>query len=190
MAECEETAAIRVDLSDYKTPDFDPGSMGKRTLWYLTSFLFFETLIPWPSRWKASLLRAFGASIGDGVVIKPEMKIKYPWFLSVGDHAWLGEQAWIDNPAPVIIGAHAVLSQRSYVLTGNHDYRSEQFDLKLDPIQIGDGAWIAAQAVIAPGCSVGAEAVIGVGAVLTRDAEPNSVYAGNPAARIRDRFRT
>lgn len=179
---------VRVDLSEYDSVSYRPGGVVKRTLWYLTSLVFFETLLPWPSRWKASLLRQFGASIGPAVVIKPQVKIKYPWFLSVGAHAWLGEEVWIDNPAQVTIGAHAVISQGAYLLTGNHDYRAGRFDLKLDPVVIGDGAWIAAKAVVAPGCEVGAEAVIALGAVLSSDAEANAVYAGNPAVRVRVRF--
>jgi len=186
----EETRVnrVRVDLSRYDSVSYAPGGVVKRALWYLTSLVFFETLIPWPSRWKASILRLFGAVMGTAVVIKPQVKIKYPWFLAVGDHAWIGEGVWVDNPAQVTIGAQAVISQGAYLLSGNHDYRAERFDLKLAPVVIGDGAWVCAKAVIAPGCEVGREAVIGLGAVLSSDADPNAVYAGNPAARIRERF--
>lgn len=188
MKEDAGESRVRVNLSEYDSVSYFPGSLVKRVLWYLTSLVFFETLIPWPSSWKASLLRWFGALIGPEVVIKPQVKIKYPWFLEVGTNAWLGERVWIDNPAQVTIGANVVISQGAYILTGNHDYRSEKFDLKLDPVLISEGAWVAAKAVVAPGCKVGAESVIGLGAVLSSDAEPNAVYAGNPAVRVRSRF--
>ena len=68
-----------------------------RVLWVVVSGLFFQTWFPWPSGLKVGLLRVFGARIGSGTVIKPRVTIKYPWKLEVGDHVWIGEQAWIDN---------------------------------------------------------------------------------------------
>lgn len=150
--------------------------------------LVFETVWPWPSRLKVGLLRVFGGKLGRGVVVKPSVKIKYPWFLKVGDHCWIGEQVWIDNLAQVTLGNHVVVSQGAYLLTGNHDYKSPHFDLSLGPIGIGDGAWIAARSIVGPGVTVGKLAVLGLGAVATQDLEERSVYGGNPAQRLRERI--
>ena len=59
-------------------------------------------------RW---VLRRFGARVGRGVLIKPNVHIKYPWHLEVGDNVWIGERAWIDNFVSVRIGSSAVVSQ-------------------------------------------------------------------------------
>lgn len=150
--------------------------------------LVFETAWPWPSSLKVGLLRFFGGKVGRGVVVKPSVKIKYPWFLKVGDHCWIGEQVWIDNLAQVTLGNHVVVSQGAYLLTGNHDYKSPHFDLSLGPIVIGDGAWIAARSIVGPGVTVGTLTVLGLGAVATRDLEERSVYGGNPAQRLRERI--
>lgn len=185
----EDGSPFRVDLSSYDPGDYDPGSLGKRVAWYLASLLFFECRLPWPSALKRALLRIFGGEIGKGVVIKPGVRIKYPWFLSVGDHCWIGEEAWIDNLCTVELGSDVTVSQGAYLLTGNHDYRSEGFELRLEPITVEDGAWVAARALVSPGRRVGENAVLAAGAVLLSDAAAGGVYAGNPAFRVRDRLR-
>jgi putative colanic acid biosynthesis acetyltransferase WcaF len=136
-------------------------------------------------RW---LLRRFGARIGSGVIIKPGVHIKLPWRLQVGDGSWIGERAWLDNLADIRIGANAVVSQGAYLCTGNHDWADPGMGLVVEPISIDDGAWVGAFARIAPGVTVGREAVVTLGAVLLRDADAGGVYSGNPAVRIRNRI--
>jgi putative colanic acid biosynthesis acetyltransferase WcaF len=174
----------KVDLSRYSPGDYQPGPLALRVLWYVASIVFIETWIPWPATFKAGVLRFFGAKVGAGVVLKPRLRIKYPWFLTLGDHVWLGEEVWIDNLAPVKIGSHACLSQGACVLTGNHDYQSASFDLRLAPVEIGEGAWIGAKCVVCPGATIGDYAVLHAGSVVKGDCETNGIYAGNPATRI------
>ena len=90
-------------------------------------------LIPF-SRVKVVVLRTFGASIGRGVRIKPGVKVKFPWRLTVGHHCWLGEDLWIDNLAEVRIGAHCCLSQGVYLCTGSHDWSRDTFDLIINTV--------------------------------------------------------
>ena len=133
------------------------------------------------------LLRLFGASIGLGGRIKPRVCITAPWNLTIGDYCWLGEGLWIDNLAKVVIGDHVCLSQGSFLCTGNHDFRSNQFDLRLGPITVHSEAWVAAQTVLAPGVTVGAGAVVSLGAVVLSDVPPFSIVRGNPAFIVNQR---
>jgi putative colanic acid biosynthesis acetyltransferase WcaF len=130
---------------------------------------------------KCSLLRLFGAKIGENVVVKPHVHIKYPWNLSIGDNSWIGEYVWIDNLDKVEIGSNVCISQGALILSGNHDYSSEAFTLLLKPIKIGDGAWIGAKSIVTQGVKVDAHAVLVVGSVASSDLEANGIYRGNPA---------
>jgi putative colanic acid biosynthesis acetyltransferase WcaF len=174
-----------VDLAAYRPKAFERGrSVLVEAAWRVVQ----TVLAPLPgSAWRRLLLRAFGARIGTGVVVKPFVKITFPWRLTVGDHTWLGEGVWIDNLAPVTIGSHCCLSQDAMLCTGNHDWSSPGFDLVVRPITIEDGAWVAARACIGPGVTVGRGAVLALGAVAVRDLAPAFIHQGCPAAPIRPR---
>lgn len=178
----------RVDLSLTSNRGYDPG----RPFWYRSLWLVVEALtllnpIFVPYGLKARILRAFGAKIGRNVIIKPNLHVKYPWHLTVGDNVWLGEHSWIDNMAPVTIGDNVCISQGAYLCTGNHDWSDPGMGLVVKPITVEPGAWIGAFARVGPGVTVGEEAVVTLGSVLLSDAEPRGVYQGNPAKKIRER---
>lgn len=172
-----------VNLSTYAKGGHDPGPWLRRAAWYLLSLVLVESAWPWPQALKRGLLRAFGARIGRGVVIKPRLRIKFPWRLSVGDRSWLGEEVWIDNLAPVRVGSDACLSQGACVFTGNHDRGSASFDLLLGPVEIGDGAWVGAKAILCPGARMEAGAILNAGSVGKGLLAAGGIYAGNPAQR-------
>lgn len=177
-----------VQLSKYDNSWYSPGGgKVKQILWYLVNALFFLNPLNPVSSLKVWLLRLFGASIGKGVVIKPAVNIKYPWHLEIGDHCWIGERVWIDCLVKVSIGANVSISQGAMLLTGNHDYRSPNFDLIVKEIVIMEGVWIGAQSIVCPGVSCGSHAVLAVGSVATKDLEEYKVYQGNPAVSVRDR---
>lgn len=177
-------------MSNYRQGDYDPGPVWRRVAWYGVSLLLFENAIPWPRILKVTVLRAFGAEIGEGLVIKPRVRIKFPWRLSVGHATWLGEDLWIDNVAPVRVGNHVCLSQGAGLFTGNHDWSSPSFDLIEGPIEIGDGAWIGARAVVCPGTRVATMAVLSAGSVAKGTLEASGIYSGNPAERMGTRDMT
>jgi putative colanic acid biosynthesis acetyltransferase WcaF len=149
-------------------------------LWYFVKCSFFLSSIPWPNGLKLWILRQFGARVGRGINIKPRVNIHMPWKLSIGDHAWIGEEVFVLNFEPVTIGSHACISQRAFLCTGNHDYRSESFNFRNAPISIGNGAWVGAQAFVGPGTSIGEECVITAGSVVTSDLPSNYICSGNP----------
>ncbi len=180
-----------VDNSSFNNTWYQPGrSKAILLLWFLINALFFQNPAnPW-SGLKIWLLRLFGARIGKGVVIKPSVNIKYPWRLEIGDYSWIGEDVWIDNLADIRLGANVCLSQGAFLLTGNHDYRSAAFDLKIGNIVLEDGVWIGAKAVVCPGVTCFSHAVLTVNSVATANLEAYGVYQGNPAQKIRDRIIT
>lgn len=178
---------MKTDLSKYNNSWYKPGSGLKRFFWYYTSCVFFQNnLFPF-SGLKVWLLRIFGARIGRGVLIKPNVSVKYPWQLSVGNFTWIGEGVWIDNLAEVEIGANVCLSQGCYLLTGNHNYKRSTFDLMLKPIRLEEGVWIGAKSVVCPGVTCRSHSILAVGSVASQNLEAYTIYQGNPAIATRQR---
>jgi putative colanic acid biosynthesis acetyltransferase WcaF len=182
-----KTSDPQTDLSTYDNSWYQPGGTLKRYIWFILSRLFIHTYLPFPVGFKCLVLKIFGAKIGKNVMIKPKVNIKYPWFLDVGENTWIGENVWIDNLAHVRIGANCCLSQGALLLTGNHNYKSTRFDLKVSPITLEDGVWIGARAVVGPGVTCGSHAVLSVQSVASKDLDSYWVYGGNPAQCIRKR---
>ena len=177
----------KTDLSSYDNSWYKPGSRLKRGIWYIVNVAFFKSsFFPFYSL-KVFLLRLFGARIGKGVLIKPNVNIKYPWFLTVGDHVWIGEKVWIDNLALVTIGSNSCLSQGAMLISGNHNYTDIHFGLEVKPIILEDGVWIGAAALVSGGAICRSHVVITAGSVCSGDTEPYSIYRGNPAVKIKDR---
>ena len=176
-----------VNLQTYNNEDYNPGSTLKKTLWYFVNMFVFKTLLPIPSSIKVSILKLFGASVGQRVVLKPNVNIKYPWFLSLGNDIWIGEDVWIDNLAPVSIQDNVCISQGAYLLTGSHDYKKSSFDLILGEIVLEDGVWIGAKSIVCPNVRCKTHSVLAVASVATSDLEPYTIYQGNPATLKRKR---
>lgn len=178
----------KVNLGSFTTGDFDKGAgKMKIALWYLVNALIVRAAWNPFMGLKKALLQAFGASIGKGVVIKNEVRIKSPWYLTVGDNCWLGERCWIDNLERVTIGSNVCISQGAMLLTGNHDYKTATMPYKNAPIVIEDGAWIGANSVVCPAVTVHENAVLTVGSIATKSLEANAIYQGNPAVKVRER---
>ena len=177
-----------VDLSSFSSKGFQRGaSIFKEFLWVLVRWTVFE-LNPFGFyRLKRWLLRLFGAGIGAGVVIKPNVKITFPWKLTVGDHVWLGEGCWLLNLDQTTIEHDVCVSQRAMLCTGSHDYKSKSFDLMVQPITVRSGAWVGADTWIGPGVTIGSHAVLSAGSVTNHDLEAYGVYRGNPAVKVRER---
>ena len=179
---------MSVDLTQTSRRGYDPGRpFAYRALWLVVEAAIMLNPIVTPYSLKRWVLRRFGARIGRGVLIKPNVHVKHPWHLEIGDHAWIGERAWIDNFVTVRIGANTVVSQGAYLCTGNHDWSDPGMGLVVKPITVEDGAWVGAFARIAPGVTMGREAILTLGSVLLEDAKEGGVYTGNPAVRVRER---
>jgi putative colanic acid biosynthesis acetyltransferase WcaF len=179
---------MSVALKTFNTNNYDKGR-GKmiQLLWLVLNALFLKNSWFVFMRFKVFLLRSFGAKIGQGLVIKTNVNIKFPWKLTLGNDVWIGEGVWIDNLDKVTIGNDVCLSQGALLLTGNHDYKIPSFDYKNEPISIGDGVWIGAKSVVCPGVICENESILTVGSVATKNLKSSGIYQGNPALYIRER---
>jgi putative colanic acid biosynthesis acetyltransferase WcaF len=180
--------SLPVDLSRYTAGKFDRGAgVLKESLWLVVSLILFR-LCPFSfSALKCPVLRAFGADIGRNVTIKPQVKITFPWKLTVGDNVWLGEECWLLNLDRIVIGGNVSISQRAVLCTGSHDYKRAAFDLIVKPITIEDGAWLGAGCWVGPGVTIASHAVLTLGSVTTKNLAANGIYRGNPAALVKER---
>ena len=144
-----------IDLSQFDNSGYSRGvSRGRELIWWLARSFCFAPWFPVPSSIKVAMLRLFGAKVGQGVVIRSRVNITMPWRVEIGDHVWIGDEVLILSLDRVTIGSHVCISQRAFLCTGNHDFRSEGFDLVTRPITIGDSCWIAAGAFVGPGAVV------------------------------------
>jgi putative colanic acid biosynthesis acetyltransferase WcaF len=133
------------------------------------------------------LLRAFGARLGRGTNVYASVRIWYPRWLTMGEYATLGPRVNCYNQAAITLGPGALVSQDATLCAGSHDYEDAEFQLRTRPIVLGAHCWIAAEAFVGPGVTVGEGAVLGARGVAMKDLEAGVVYAGNPAVAIKRR---
>jgi len=137
--------------------------------------------------WRRMVLRLFGARIARGARVHASVSIWHPRNLSIGPNALIGPRARVYNQGYVSIGTGSVISQGAHLCASSHDISDPHFQLVLRPVDIGSGCWVAAEAFVGPGVTVGDGAVIGARAALFTDAVPGGVYTGNPAALRKQR---
>jgi acetyltransferase-like isoleucine patch superfamily enzyme/glycosyltransferase involved in cell wall biosynthesis len=155
----------------------------KRALWMIVrGSLFRMSFHNWYG-WRRLLLEMFGAKLGKGVRIRPTALVEIPWNLSVGDDVVIGDYAIIYSLGKITIGRASTISQYAHICAGTHDYTTRRFPLIKPPIVIGDEVWIAADAFVGPGVTVGDRAVVGARATVTNDVPCDQVVAG-PNAKI------
>ncbi|MBE15192.1 MAG: colanic acid biosynthesis acetyltransferase WcaF [Cytophagaceae bacterium] len=176
------------NLDSYQTPKgFRGRSKVTVQLWWIVQATLFRLSPQMLYGWRRFLLRSFGATIGKDVIIRPSAQITYPWKLTIGDYSWIGDEVVLYTLGEISIGANAVISQRSYICTGTHDYASEDFRIYAKKISIKDKCWLATDVYVAPGCTIGEGAVVGARSSVFKDLPPQKICIGNPAKPLRDR---
>lgn len=176
------------NLKSYKTPkDFRGRSAVTVQLWRVVYTVFFRHSPQFLYGWRRFLLRSFGATVGKKVIIRPTAQITYPWKLILGDYCWIGDEVVLYTLGSITIGSNAVVSQRSYLCTGTHDYNSAHFDIESHPIVIGEKCWLATDVYVGPGVSIGDGTVVGARSSVFKDLPAGKVCLGTPAVTIKDR---
>lgn len=166
---------------------FSLGNRLYRLAWGATWLLLGRWSPPQLRAWRRLLLRLFGARVATTANVYGSARIWSPANLVLDDHAAIGPGAIVYCMARITIGAYAVISQRAHLCAGTHDIEDAAFQLHARPITIGARAWVAAEAFVGPGVTVGAGAVLGARGCAMRDLAPWTVYGGNPASVIRSR---
>ncbi len=138
-------------------------------------------------KYRVALIRLFGAHVDWSASLHPTAKIDYPWNLSMGERASLGERSWTYAMNYIKIGRQSCIGKEVYLLTGSHDIESVHFDLVTRPITIGEGCWIATSSLVLPGITIGDFSVVAAASVVTKTIEPYTVVGGNPAKMIKKR---
>lgn len=179
----------KVNLHEFNGGGFDRGAGKlKEIFWYLVKMVFFLSAFPYPNFIKLSLLRAFGAKVGVGVNIKPRVNIHFPWKIEIGNYVWIGEEVFILNFEKVVIGNNVCISQRALLCGGNHDYKQPSMPYRNGPITLQDGVWIGACSFIGPNVSIGFDTIVTAASVITSNLNSNSIYKGNPAIYVKNRW--
>lgn len=127
-----------------------------------------------PAGVRIAVLRHFGATIGEGCLVRHRVRIHWPWKLTLGDNVWIGEQAWLLNLEPITIGSNTCISQDVFVCTGSHQFHDDHFEFDNAPIIIGERCWLAARSTVLRGVSIGDGSVVGAGALVVADVPEGS----------------
>ncbi len=156
-------------------------------LWWLVQSTLFACSPQFMFGWRRWLLKLFGAKVGKGVLLRPSVKVTYPWKVTLGDFVWLGDDVVLYSLGEIEIGANAVVSQRSYLCAASHDYTQPDFPIYAKKVCIGAQAWLATDVFVAPGVTVGEGAVVGARSSVFHDLPPMMVCVGCPAKAIKPR---
>ncbi|WP_372983722.1 sugar O-acetyltransferase [Microbacterium sp.] len=125
--------------------------------------------------------------LGDGVVIRPPLRVDYGDRISIGPRTFVNFNLTALDVARITIGCDCQIGPNVQLLTPTHpvDPAMRHKLESAQPIVIGDNVWIGGGAIVCPGVKIGENSVIGAGAVVVRDVPANVVAAGNPARVIR-----
>ncbi|MGH8048938.1 MAG: putative colanic acid biosynthesis acetyltransferase [Chthoniobacterales bacterium] len=179
--------AEKTHADPYLRPSFSRSDRARRMAWNAAWWLLCRWTPRPLHRWRALVLKAFGARLGPQNYFYPDVKIWAPWLLETGFLVTVGSNAEIYNPGGVTLGHHTIISQDAYLCGATHDYNSPEFTYVMKPIATGPYTWICARAIVLPGVRCGEGSVLGAGSVTSRDMEPWTVYAGNPARAMKQR---
>jgi putative colanic acid biosynthesis acetyltransferase WcaF len=177
----------QAEPDSFNGSSFSLGNRIARAIWGM-AWLLLARWTPRPLHsWRALVLTMFGARVGKNCHIYPGAVIWAPWNLEVGDETGVASGAILYNQAQIKLGKRVVISQGAHLCTGTHDYEKPGFPLIARPITVGDHAWVAAEAFVHPGITIGEGAVIGARSVVTKDVPAWMVCAGHPCEPIKPR---
>jgi putative colanic acid biosynthesis acetyltransferase WcaF len=185
---CETRADVPViKLSEASSGPGQRRGKLHQLLWRVVEQLLVTNSLQLSSRVRIAALRAFGAEIGANCIVRPRLRVRFPWNLTMGNDCWIGEGVWISNRSHVHIGNDVVISQESFLTTGSHDAR-RTMDVRSEPIHIEDGVWITSRCIVLMGTVLRKSCLLKPGTIAQGEVHANDIVGPAPAVRFGQRF--
>lgn len=144
-------------------------------LWMIVELVIVTNPFQFSSSIRAAALRLFGAQVGKGVILRPRIRVKFPWNLTIGENCWIGEGVWIHNQNKVVIGNDVCISQETFITTGTHAFRTDMA-LITKAVHIEDGVWVCSRAIILAGVTLGTSSVVPAGMTVPHSVESGTIH--------------
>ncbi|GAA4907148.1 sugar O-acetyltransferase [Streptomyces coeruleoprunus] len=148
----------------------------------------YNALPPPPPAERTKILGELLGSMGDGVRIRPPFHCDFGYRISIGEGTFVNFNAVFLDCGPITIGADVQIGPNVQLLTPTHELDTERRRAgweRAEPITIGDNVWLGGGVIVCPGVTIGADTVVGAGAVVTKDLPPGVLAVGNPARVVR-----
>lgn len=155
--------------------------------WWLVQTILFKTSPQCMYAWRRFLLRCFGARIGRKVKVRPSVHIQFPWKIAIDDYSWIGDHVVLYSLGKITIGKNVVISQKSYLCTGSHNYADRSFGIYSLPITIEDSCWLATDVFVSPGITIRNGTVVGARSSVFHSLPAGKICFGTPAVVIKNR---
>ena len=136
---------------------------------------------------RRTIFKLAGLKIGKGSTLHMGCKFFEPRGVTIGEDSIIGDRAFLDGRAPLIIGNHVDIASEVMIYNSEHDINDRYFTAKEQGVEIADYVFIGPRVIILPGAKIGYGAVVGAGAVVTKDVNKFDIVGGIPAEKIGER---
>ncbi len=154
-------------------------------VWRFVRVTLFRWSPPPLHGWRRALLRLFGARIGRGVRIEPSVRVDFPWNLRAGDGTAIADHVVINCMGTVEIGPRTLVGRYAHLCAGTHAYAMRDMRIERRPIAIGGGCWIATDAFVGPGVTIGEGSLLAARSSAFSSLPPGMVCIGEPARPVK-----
>ena len=181
----ERTPSQRMADGDFYVADDVLAAHTKRAVRLLS---LYEQAHPTDPDIARYLLAQVIGSVGEGVDIRPPLRVDYGHNITIGDGSWVNFGLTALDVAPIVIGQDVLIGPNCSLYTAIHPTEPGPRRAKWEsaaPIALGDNVWLGGSVVVCPGVTIGENSIIGAGAIVTRSVPANSIAVGNPARVIR-----
>ena len=178
------TEAMTTEVAQPKHRPLFPRTLAERSMgfwWSIVSAVLFRWSPPPLNLWRLLLLRLFGATVHRSAFIAPSVRIDYPWNLVVDRDVVVADNVILNCMGPVEIGAGTRISRYAHLCAGTHAYERRDMRIVRRAITIGRGAWIATDAFVGPGVSIGDHCLLAARSSAFSDLPAETVCKGEPA---------
>lgn len=140
------------------------------------------------SELKEEILNELLGSVGKGIVIEHNFHCNFGYNIHVGKNFYAGFNCTILDMAEVRIGDNCLIAPNVGIYTAGHSINPMNRHKSgfAEPVMIGNNVWIGGHCAIVGGVTIGDNSIIGAGSVLTKDVPENTIFAGNPAKKIKE----